>query len=1461
MPIGLPQVVEEFIEQIKLDHGAHIEIRELLPTGKSEAFVALVDCSGPHDGVYVLKIDALPTNWENEETRHKLALEDGAFSGKLPTIVLTQKTTTHYALLIKLAGDSRIALRPLVSSLGLFRSAYAEFSRIAWTPELFEFGPQSQPSKILSDALGYKLVESEGGRARKHLSEFLSEELTTRPTFVHHGQLLPNPYVFATQSNTPLPMLRPLLGPVHGDCHTQNIFVKTNQDSMVAEIYLIDLATYQSKSVYFFDHAYLEIATILRQMEQLGDRRWFDLVSALSHDEISSALEPQERGWVEDVFAGRKELFGLATRSYEDRMDDLKLQFLLAHVAAGLAFLHKLPHKEASSGGLTDSQYQQSFIWAAIFLRELLDLNYISIDQACPNDGAVPVVGMRTSGDEPVPTDQDWQSVKYFDENGFNILVVPPSDQPSAISSDLLGLPWALIIDFRENAPPQNEVESMVRTFRETWPGEPLLDTKLLVLGGLWYSANGRHDLSGVEPTTTATEWRRTYIRSLNDILLKISETISPTDVRALFLGDGFSSRYVRLVAESLDTAFHSALSPIVIASQHKRYQLLDDIDSFVSRLDAAILALRNAQAARPATADEVLLPCRHGGETKLQSAPENLLSRIGRDLTVWYRGRAQVFTPDRVFGIDFRRGMQIEWAELAQNLDVPRKDAFDRYHKKIEDALRSSSIQTINLLHEPSSGGTTLSRRLAWEFIEKFPVVSLHQVSTDTAAYLRDLFRFCSLPILVLAEASVLTDSEREGLLRQLREDNTRVVFFWVSRAYGDYDKKDVLLGRLDKKEAALFRDAYLEQVKDETRRTALKRLASSSELREQCSPFFFGLTAFGEDYLGVDLLINDVVNSVSGKAERNLLADLALVSRYSNDGFPIDEYDELCIRHNKGKWPVGKNSIFLLCTATHVRVSHTLLAEKTLMALSRNPQRWRSDLSIFSDTLLEHFASLKHAISNRVQNIVQTLFITRDIESALQADTDVQVGGSPTYRRFSPLVIELGSSQLARSILRRIVTRWPKEPHYAAHLARHLLYEEPKEIDEALNIAKTSARMTPHQEDAALTHVVGMAYRVRMEQRLREAINAGHSLATVEPQSLSDFQDSIDNFEKSTDLKPGNEHGLVATIQAVKFLLQLSMEVAGIKILGDFLRNSSQQCYLDGLTRAEDSIDLLRRRPNISHRAERTIAEWNLVYGRIDRVISDLRQLASQHEDASVRRALCSAIIAKSQRNWNSIAQRDLQTISHMMERNINEQGVRDTDVRRWLSAYRHLRRFDIDFAVERLVDWHNLNPEATDPVFYLYILYFLRWLKAKGSEPSNSLAQQVNKWQRLCNANRPLGERSWSYEWLEGSAPIYKTTHFRELGFDPVSIITKHNAPMRDMVNARLARIEGTMRNYRGPQNATLDLGQSITVRLTPLDKLTKDDEGKKVSAFVSFSYDGIIGWDPMLVGAQTSAAKAS
>jgi tetratricopeptide (TPR) repeat protein len=1444
-PPTVPAVVTSFLDTIERDHGITIEVREQLTMGKSGAFVAIVDCSGELDGIHVLKVDAIVDNRVGEEARHKEAINNGAFSGKIPKIILSLKAESNYCMLINLAGRSRIAWRPLIADHGLFRSAYAEFSKIAWTPKLFELGKQQSAREMIVTILGHKLLEKTGGRIDKNVSTFISTEILAAPMFMFHGQVFPNPVFFA-KSDCEKPQLRPLLGPTHGDCHSQNLFVLAGEDAGVHDVNLIDFATYQAISPLFFDHAYLELATLLRKLDGLGLVRWHKLVEGLATENRAAVLEPSERGWLEDILEARKTAKQLTIAEYPNRQDDLQQQMLLARVSAGLAFLHKVPREGSGSGGLTHSQYGQSFLWSAVFLKQLLSLLKIDLADIFPDGTAIqwPSELAQT----PRLDEQASDLFPRFEGSSFNILIIGSGLE--TLPSEIASTPWTFIIDFRTTPPEEGEQEANPRLPRQLWPGQPNPDLKILHRGSIWYFANGRSDISDASPSTSTAEWRRRFKHSLDDILRKIAEVQAPNDVRCLALTDGMSEDIVRMVIETIDIAFQGRLAPVVVASVDREPLNIDGVELRQFPLNTIVNAVIGERAATPSNSGEGQLPRRGKEGLSLEAIPDSILSRVSRDLTVLYRVRGHSLPDGRSFGVDFRRGMPIEWAELAQNLDVPRQAAFDSLYRKIEEGIEASSNRTVNLLHEPSAGGTTLGRRLAWSFMERVPTVIVDQISSDTSSYLREIFQFSALPLLVLLESSIVTESEREGLLQQLREDNTRAVFLWISRAANKQGPEKILSGELSNDEAQKFLAAYLDQVSDPSRQNQLRKLAEPHLSNELRSPFFFGLTAFGEGFFGVDKLIDGVLAGTQSKVSRELLADLTLVSLYSSEGFPANEFDELCDTLNGGKAPVEDGSLFLLHTGTHIRVSHAVLARRVLAKLARKDEQWRADLPLFSQTLLSHLSNLHSRTADRVQNLVQALFITRDFESTIQADVDVSVGGIPNQRRFSLLLNDLGNAEVARQVFVRITQIWPREPHYSAHLARHLMYEDPRDFDQAVKQAKFATTMPDGENDAALNHVLGMAHRLRMEQFLKEAASEGRALSETEPTVLADYEMAVEQFDRATELKPSNEHGLVATIQTVSRLLQHSIKLSGMDNLAAFLRSPSRDPYMQALAHAEEHIDLLRNRPRTSIRAEKTIAEWNTVYGNTERVVSDLRALAARHEDIGIRRALCAAIVARSKHNWRSMAQSDLRTVALMMEKNINQQGVQDADIRRWFSAYRQLNDFDESVAIQRLLDWHGLNPKSVEPVYYLYALNFMRWLSSPGSR--EALAGEINRWIGICQNNRPYGNRSWSYDWLEKVETKSKLAHFKnDLDFDPPSLIKMDRPEDLAKLEARLSRVEGTLRGYRGPQFATLDLGFNLFAKITPLERLSKDDEGKRISAFLSFSYDGLIGWNPRLV----------
>ena len=608
--------------------------------------------------------------------------------------------------------------------------------------------------------------------------------------------------------------------------------------------------------------------------------------------------------------------------------------------------------------------------------------------------------------------------------------------------------------------------------------------------------------------------------------------------------------------------------------------------------------------------------------------------------------------------------------------------------------------------------------------------------------------------------------------------------------------------------------------------------------------SPFFFGLTAFGENYLGIEQLLADTIGSLSNAAERSLLVDLALVSLYTQRGFPVGEFEELCSRLNNGKWPLDRRSLFIVEADHYVRVAHTLLAEMALAALARVPSDWRIDLRLFSEALLGHLRLTRHRASDRVREMAEELFITRDSEIALRSDAELYTAGGG-QRRYSPLIYDIGNVENARAVLRKVVQVWPEEPHFAAHLARHLAYEEPKEIEAAIGLANGAEEA--EKTDVALSHVVGTVYRIRMEERLREAVAAGTTFDSIEQDVKADFEQAVAAFDRSLKGGGSSSHGLVSKIQLTSEVLRRGVKLSGTGNLSVFLQRSDRQWYLNALSEAESSVDILRRSNQFdgSARIQKVLAEWNLVYGNHDSVIGALRAIARTREDVSVRRALCSAIIAKAQHNWAQMAAADLRTIVELTDKNIGQQGVQDADVRRWLAAYRRLSTFDIQLAIARLIDWNEINPHALEPAFYLYVLYVVRWLESS-SPREGFAAEALHVGLQKSRQNRPLGQRNWSYEWVVKRGASYGVTNFRDLGFDPASVLREENHKDRKRL-VSLAKIAGVVSDYRGPQHALLDLGNGLSARITPLDRLAKDDEGAKASAFIAFSYDGIIGWD--------------
>lgn len=1039
----------------------------------------------------------------------------------------------------------------------------------------------------------------------------------------------------------------------------------------------------------------------------------------------------------------------------------------------------------------------------------------------------------------------------------------------------MLNLPWRLVFDFNTSEPRPGELEVPGRAIRQEWPRDSTPEIGVIERGTIWYFANGRSDLSGLQPHTSVREWRRTYLREIRNLMEQISEHSAPPSVRVLVLGGFQDPSQVRAICETLDATFEkSSLCPVLIAPPPPSG--LTDIS--IIPLDRDTLLTQITERIGPAAerSDRILTPCRTETERRLEPLPADLAAQIERDLTVVHRERASVIPAGRVFGVDFTRGMTIEWSELAQGLDVPR-DKAESFLREVRAALAEQRTPTVNLRHEPSAGGTTISRRLAWSLMEENPVVILERFTTDTAGYLRDLFRFSGLPVLLVAESEVLSETERENLIIQLREDNTRAAILWVSRTYRSSDAEftksgtsrkrgtirqssgrggeppsvDVLPSRLTERETDTFLATYLEQTEDPSRRANLRQLATDAAYIDQRSPFFFGLTAFATNFLGLDRLVHEILERAAEQDATTVVGTLALVSYYCAEGFPEPEFHEYC-GEVAGSFPAFlEDSPFALASRDHIKIPHTLIAERTMQRLARDPDLWRADLHRLAIGLLREVEGFHHRDSDRLSAMIDTLFLVRDLANAVEADIEATGGHIVSQsRRFSPLIRDLGQSVLAREIFERLTRVWPDQPHYAVHLARHLLYEDPKDVERAIVIMTHAAGSPEGRDDDTVIHTLGQTFRIRMELALKSAVESGQPFSEIEDSVRADFVRAVELFTRSTELNPRSEYGEVATIQTAHTLLQLGKTLTRAASLPELLRGAGRW-YLEALSLAEERVQSLQNRPQrrLHVRSQQAVVQWSQVYGNPDSVIQELRRLSQTYNDASVRRALCFAIIAKHSRKWTTIPQGDLRTIESNMLRNIEERGVRDSDVRSWFRAFRLLRTYDWSIAVNRLADWSQVRPRSVEPPFYLFTLYFVAWLN---SSPRNAaLAEQAREWLNRSQANRPFGARGWGFEWLSKSEDSYCLVNFRDLSFDPVEALRGGGKKNTELLESSLTRIDGVVRDYQGAQHATLDLGERVSVKFVPFERIRRDDEGKRASLFVAFAYDGAVGYDAQLL----------
>ena len=1441
-------------------------IREL-KGGKSGAYVFACDLTGPEfnppfSGEAILKIARHSSDWSDagEAERHAEAwISTPEFALKhLPRLITSIRLDDWDITLTSLVGGGLQNSQPWV--LAPFSAQYPGLQRIGedvlskWNYDYTIDSSVRSIQDLLKGWLGYRLDKLDG-----NIASFLEEACKISPNaeaIVLGGAILPNPYAFALRDAKNLPFC-PARGRLHGDFHGENILLPSFDRSQPYS--LIDLALYQAKSFLFYDHAYLEIAQLIRQRGASPLTRWHALLLQLTNLSSEpgatnnlSTTSSEDEGILRLLAALRQTVYDWINKYEKDRSGSLKAQFMAARVAAGLNFVNK--------SALAPNERLAALFYSATTLQELLLFDNIPWDAS--DLQASSHIGLA---DLPTPNWRKlWELCDQFDtsRNAFVLICGRQIGQLPAPTLRPIGrAPWTIVADLD----PRGETSGLLgasgagiqarRGLHLALPGESL--SVNFDQATVWLKSCGLAS----RPDTIRTElhkWRHDSLVRSRELFREAHRKIAPKPVKVLAIGSPGEEDFIVRLWEAIDESFEGDAQLIIINDPNDL--LFIQAGPQVTKVDCSLADFGSGliyMDSNLSDEDGIVLPAR---EEKQREGADDLrrvtisLSRSGdlqnveEDLEIVH-SRLAVSRREEGDTALFLRGAEISWRELDASVDVSR-DITESYKTKILEGLQAHRNIRFSLNHRPGAGGTTVARRLAWELRGLFPTVIVRQVSTNTAGRIKQINHLTGLPVFAILETAHIPQGLQDQLYRELRTNSTRCVILSVSRRVdGDGDGLSDVMGG---SEPRRFLDRYL-PVARPGREAQLRALASDDQLKRYRSPFFFGLFAFEEQFTHITQFVSSLLGNLAPRG-RALLINLALITRYSQ--FWLSPVELLALADGVANSVLHVEELIgisagrlVIVSQIGIRVAHPTLAEEILKQLLPSGRKnWQSDLAKCSIDLIVRLAENFGETSERAIELLTQMYIVREPWS----------GSTQRRRNFSELILAIPSKEGQHRLLAELTERFPSEAHFWNHLGRHhsQVMKSPKaKAEECLAEAiRLDSNSDIHYHALGMIHRFAMTDEL-MKSRRAEGMGAGTALENMAPYLAAAEQ----NFAKARSIDEESEYSYITAIQTLLEAIENIFRISGTSTYHLFLSTPGGTAdwardKIFEASRLLRAVKTLRANENPSVLLDECSARLAAAFGDFESALKGLRALLirSDANVPNVRRLIATAQFTKVGDRLQRLDAESLREVADLMKENLDEDPTRTDDLRLWLRCARRLPDFDMIHALDLLNGW-AFREDSPDGSYYLYILHFLRWYEGLESE-AKLVSREMARCRTLIGSTE-RGKRS--YEWLANAPHWCPIAHQSELGIWVRTDNTNFYADTRPLKRARgvIVRIrdgqageiniypDDTMNGAVGVET----IATSLPVFFAPRgDFLKGRDENKEVSFYLGFSFEGLRAW---------------
>ena len=1035
-----------------------------------------------------------------------------------------------------------------------------------------------------------------------------------------------------------------------------------------------------------------------------------------------------------------------------------------------------------------------------------------------------------------------WQRLltvtQNFDPAHTLLLAVDTVNEKESAQVDAIGLlPLKIVFDFDPNSDSQGLLSRISTTLGSHRSIHRAVKGQYHIQpdpGTHWFFARGLSGRQESLATSSHRDWLKAYKQELSIQLDSIAKSIGPTPVTLLAIWSQVDlSKHLRTLLEEVYGKFHDALTMVLVSEDAGSFQTIaDDYGATAVHISLRSLCyglVSHFSNQGRSSSDACIIPSSSGSPVS-----------ISADDQLWFQESLDILYKD--IGITeedderrYRLGGDISYRNLHLHHDCDR-DATPAIGGQVESDLKSRSAVRVNVYHSPGSGGSSIALRVAWDLHRQYPVALIRKSAPeDAASRLAKISALTESSVLAVVDGSIFSESTVDDLYDLLCANQTPVVILQVLRRFQPQTpgkRQFWISSKLSDAEADRFRDAYGKAVPAKAR--ALASLAQSRA--SERNAFFFGLTAFGEDFKGLGSYVKARISGLTQDQSR-VLGLVSIAHYYGQQHIPIQglaaplgfpQTRSLQMEGVFSQQAAHALELFAFQNGRkRIRMIHQLVALEVMRRLFSSGEyheqvdgAWHQALSEQGKDFAD-FCYQAAGDSGALLDTVRRVFIYRDNSDVLGTER----AGSTLFSQF---LEDIPSSHGKIDLLQHLTKCFPGEAHFHAHLGRALGLIG--DFDRAILSVDEALRLEP--SDHVLHHMRGMIFR----NKIRSGLVQDQTVELL----VQLAKEAASSFEESRHHQPDTVHGYISEIQMLIDVLDRAQQMFPGRSnpmfssnIDPFLRNS--------LERAENLLDHVNHLfvgESPSTYVLDCRAKVQSLYGDYSAALQDWDNLMGRPgvEKSPIRRQIVWTILRRKEGKWDALDRREINRVQMLLETNLQEESDKSTSLRLWLRAIRHANDPpSLDSVIERVSYW-KLNTASLDAVYYLYVLHMLRGVQGSSQGISDGeLALEE------CRAvARFRRDRTRSFEWIGSGIGVKALVHQSRLGDWADGFWSECSL---------LVGIDGRVASIDAPQKGVVELDCGIKAFFVPAKAglSSARDENARVTLNLGFSYDGPRAWN--------------